>query len=108
MTGKYDTQQIAKELTDTALGRAYYGSALLAAKDMPLLTDEERQVVLRYLDGAQRGTDHVALQDIANRIAAGPKVMPAPAEAPPFELTPPPPGPAPEVGFGAVEESDHA
>ncbi|MFA7331064.1 MAG: hypothetical protein WC326_08330 [Candidatus Delongbacteria bacterium] len=33
-------------------------------------------------------------------------IVPVPIEAPPFELTPPPPGPAPEIGLDANEEAD--
>lgn len=67
---KYDKKQIARELIDTALGKAYYGSALYAAKDIPVLTDEERLVVLRYLEGAQCGMDYIELQCIAHKISA--------------------------------------
>ena len=66
---KYDNTQIANELIKTALGYGYYGSALYAAKDIPCLTTEERWVILRYLNGANRGTDHVELQHIACKIS---------------------------------------
>jgi hypothetical protein len=66
---KYNAAQIARELTDTALGNAYYGNALYVAKDIPSLTEPERHCVLRWLEGAQRGTDHVELQSIANKIS---------------------------------------
>jgi len=62
--------QIAKKLIETALGRAYYGDALNAAKAIPILTDEERWVIQRYLEGTQCSTDHVELQQIAYRIIA--------------------------------------
>ena len=67
---KYGPKQIARELIATALGKAYYGNALYVAKDIPVLTDEERWVIYRWLDGSQCGMDHVELQHIANKIAA--------------------------------------
>ena len=66
----YGPKQIAKELIATALGVAYHGNALYVAKDIPVLTDEERHVILRYLDGSQCGTDHIELQHIAHKIAS--------------------------------------
>ena len=67
---KYDKRQIAKELIKTALGEAYYGNALYVAQDIPILTDEERFCVYRFLEGRDCGTDHVELQHIAHKIAA--------------------------------------
>ena len=67
---KYGPKQIARELIATALGQAYYGNALYVAQDIPVLTDEERWVIYRWLEGTQCGTDHVELQHIANKIAA--------------------------------------
>lgn len=64
-----DKIQIAKELIETALGNSYFGNALYVAKDIPILTDEERQVIGRFLNGQDCGTDHVGLQQIAHRIA---------------------------------------
>lgn len=65
----YDKYQIAKELIKTALGEAYFGNALYVAKDIPVLTDEERYVILRYLEGTEVGADPVELQRIAHKIA---------------------------------------
>lgn len=67
---RYGLKQIAKELVATALGEAYYGNALYVAMDIPGLTEDERHVLKRYLDGTQSGTDHCALQQIAAKIAA--------------------------------------
>lgn len=68
MTGKYSLKQIAKELTATALGDAYYGNALRVAKDLPGLTDADRALLDRYATGTQSGTDHVCLQVLASQI----------------------------------------
>lgn len=65
---KYDAKRVAKELIATALGEAYHGNALYVAKDIPGLAEEERWVILRYLDGTQCGTDHIELQHIAHKI----------------------------------------
>jgi hypothetical protein len=64
----YTLSRIAKELDDTALGKAYYGNALRVAKDIPGVTAEERALLDRYATGAQRGTDHVGLQDLAIKL----------------------------------------
>lgn len=71
MTGKYGLKQIAKELTATALGDAYYGNALRVAKDLPGLTDPDRALLDRYATGTQSGTDHVCLQVLASQIEDG-------------------------------------
>ena len=67
---KYDKIQIAKELIATALGEAYHGNALYVAKDIPVLTDDERWVIFRWLNGSQVATDSMRLQDISHKIAA--------------------------------------
>lgn len=67
---RYSPKQIARELMATALGEAYHGNALYVAKDIPVLTDEERWVLLRWLDGSQCGSDWRELQMIAQKVAA--------------------------------------
>lgn len=66
---KYGPKQIARELTDTALGKAYYGNALYVALGIPILNDDERWVLQRWLDGNQCENDWRELQMIANKIA---------------------------------------
>ena len=67
---KYDNNQIAKELIATALGEAYHGNALYVSLDFsPILTEEEKRVIHRWLGGFQYGNDHIELQHIANKIA---------------------------------------
>lgn len=68
-SNRYDNRAIAAELGKTARGDAYFGNALYVAKDIPGLTDGERECIGRWLTGTQRGTDHVRLQDIATKIA---------------------------------------
>ena len=68
--GQYNHKRIGWELERTALGDGYYGNALRVAKDLPGLTDQDRAVLDRYATGAQQGTDHIALQDIAMRVYA--------------------------------------
>lgn len=69
-SGQYNHKRIGWELERTALGDGYYGNALRVAKDIPGLTDQDRAVLDRYATGAQQGTDHIALQDIAMRVYA--------------------------------------
>ena len=71
--GQYNHKRIGWELERTALGDGYYGNALRVAKDIPGLTDQDRAVLDRYATGAQQGTDHIALQDIAMRVYAAPE-----------------------------------
>lgn len=65
---RYDANQIAWELDQTALGAAHYGNALRVAKDLPQVTDTDRAMLDKWACGRQTGTDHIALQDIAIRI----------------------------------------
>lgn len=67
---KYNLNQIAKELSKTALGESYYGSALYAVKDLPCLTDKERWMVSRWLNGSQCVCDSFDLQRLAIRLVA--------------------------------------
>ena len=71
--GQYNHKRIGWELERTAMGDGYYGNALRVAKDIPGLTDQDRAVLDRYATGAQQGTDHIALQDIAMRVYAAPE-----------------------------------
>jgi hypothetical protein len=61
--------EIARCLTATALGQAYYGDALDDATRLPILTDDERFVLYRWLDGSQVSNDTRELQMIAMRIS---------------------------------------
>lgn len=67
---RYDHKQIAKELLATARGEVYHGNALYVAKDIPILTDEERWVVYRWLDGFQVENDKRELELIAIHMLA--------------------------------------
>lgn len=67
----YSLEQIAQELDQTAHGFAYHGNALRVAKEVPGVTAADRAVLDRYATGGQRGTDHIALADIAIRIRQG-------------------------------------
>jgi hypothetical protein len=64
----YTNKYIAKELTKTALNQGYYGNALRVAKDYYFLTAYDRSILDKYATGRD-DNDHIALQDIANRIA---------------------------------------
>ena len=57
--------ELAECLDEIAAGRAWYGSALAEAIKKPYLSDVEKTVVFRYLNGSQAGMDHVTLQSIA-------------------------------------------
>ena len=59
---------LAECLDEIAAGKMWSESALAEAIKKPYLSDTEKAVVLRYLNGSQTGMDHVTLQDIARAI----------------------------------------
>ena len=64
----YSPEQIADELTKTALGESYHGNALYVAMDFPCVSAEDIPCLTRYMHGSITSTDHVKLQQIANKI----------------------------------------
>lgn len=58
---------VIHELESIALNKSYSESALQAALDLPWVSDEDKNTILRYLSGTQGSTDHITLQDIANQ-----------------------------------------
>lgn len=68
--GVYNLRAIAKGLTNTALGNVFHGQALRAARDVPEVVLQEMFLIDRYLTGNEQGTDHVALQSLANKLIA--------------------------------------
>jgi hypothetical protein len=70
-SGKYDAEQIAKEIWLTARGQHYYGNALYVAMDMPCIVaaPEQRAAIHRYLNGTQTAADHIRLQEAARLIS---------------------------------------
>ena len=71
---KYDNEQIAKEILLTASGQYYYSNALYVAMDMAeiVAAPEQRNAILRYLNGTQGCTDHIRLQEAAMLISTKP------------------------------------
>jgi len=69
---KYGDHAIARELDRTAQGEAYHGNALYVAKSHPAATDDDRQMLDRWLTGRAVGKfatpDRLALQELAVRI----------------------------------------
>ena len=61
-------KRIAWELERTAMGDGYYGNALYDAMEMTQTTQHDREMLGRYMHGANMKTDHVKLQDLAMRI----------------------------------------
>ena len=51
----YNRKRIAWELERTAMGDAYYGDALHAAKELPEATPSVRALLDRWATGGQRG-----------------------------------------------------
>ena len=64
----YDKARIAWEIQETAQGNAYFGNALLVAKDFEFLTPDDISVLERYLTGRESGSDRFRLQDIVIKI----------------------------------------
>ena len=65
---RYGKKQVGKELLEIANDRAYYGSALKAAFDMPDMSVEDRAVIQCYLTGNIDSWQRFRLQDIAVRL----------------------------------------
>ena len=60
--------ELAESLDEIAAGRTWYGPALAEAIKKPYLSDVEKAVLRRYLNGSHTGVDHVTLQVIAMAI----------------------------------------
>ena len=60
--------ELAECLDQIAAGKMWSESALKAAANKPYLSDAEKAVVLRYINGSHNGLDHVMLQDVAMAI----------------------------------------
>ena len=61
----YDPARIAHELTETALGNSYYGNSLYVALDLPCITNNDRDCIIRWLYGSELIQDKFRLQEIA-------------------------------------------
>lgn len=61
---------LAKRLFSIAVGDTYDEAALRQAREYGCLNSDDVHLLDRYLSGRQTGTDHVELQDLANRIYA--------------------------------------
>lgn len=70
----YGPRRIAWELERTAMGDAFYGNALRVAKDLACATENDRALLDRWAAGRQQLGDHIQLQALANKIAAGDKL----------------------------------
>lgn len=60
--------ELAECLDEIAAGKEWSELTLRAAINKPYLSDAEKAVLWRYLNGSQTGMDHVTLQDIARAI----------------------------------------
>jgi len=61
-------QTLADKLDAIALNQTFDTQALYNARQHPVVTSNDRQVLFRFDYGAQLGTDHIHLQEIANYI----------------------------------------
>lgn len=69
-TSIYDGKFIAHQLDETALGHAHHGNALRVAKDFTCLNSIDRLCLDAWATGKHHGTDHIRLQEIANKVRA--------------------------------------
>ena len=60
--------ELAECLNEIAAGKMWSESALMAAISKPYLSDAEKAVLRRYLNGSHTGVDHVTLQVVAMAI----------------------------------------
>ena len=63
-----NTDEIPIELKKAASGEVYNHEALLVAKEMPHITDEDRSVIYRFIACIQKPTDHKKLLAISDSI----------------------------------------
>lgn len=68
--------RIRWELEATAAGKAYYGGALRVALDLPGIDADDRAVLNRWSTGTQNSTDHIRLQEVANKVKPEPEARP--------------------------------
>ena len=64
-------QNLYERLCLTALGQSYFEEALQEAYGLQELTEYDKTVIERYLQGKHRDMDHVDLQKIAIKILEG-------------------------------------
>lgn len=64
-------QNLYERLCLTALGQSYFGEALREAYAIQALTEHDKNVIDRYLQGNTHNADHVDLQKIAIKILEG-------------------------------------
>ena len=62
---KYDNKAIARELEETANGSNYCGNALYVAMDFPWTTNNDRDLLIRYMYGSELLTDKEKLLEFA-------------------------------------------
>jgi hypothetical protein len=61
-------KMLAEQLIKTALNETYDGDALYQASQMSFLSEEDVNCLKGWLNGVNRSTDHLRLQDIAHKI----------------------------------------
>jgi hypothetical protein len=61
----YDNKAIAKQLEATANGDAYHGNSLYVARDFPWTTNNDRDLLTRYMYGSELLTDKAKLLEFA-------------------------------------------
>ncbi len=65
----YNKKKIAQELFDTAQGISYYGNALYVARDIPGITDIEKDFLEKCLiKGVITFEDRIELQNLSIKI----------------------------------------
>lgn len=62
------SRNLYERLCLTALGQSYFGEALKEAYDIQELTEHDKNVIVRYIQGSIQNTDHMDLQKIAIKI----------------------------------------
>lgn len=65
---KQVAEQLAKSLDNIACGHNFSSAILHAAHDLKSTTDLEKLMIRRWLIGTEYSTDHIDLQQLANKI----------------------------------------
>jgi|GEM_PF-4267618 len=64
----FTPRRLAQQLEMIAMGEAFFGQALRAAKKLPIVDEDEKALLSRFENGTDSGIDHVSLQVVALRI----------------------------------------
>ncbi|WP_374335399.1 hypothetical protein [Methyloversatilis sp.] len=66
----YTRKELVKALIDIAIGNSFDAQALETATMLSMTTTRDKFMLDRWIDGSQKGMDHIELQCFALRLSA--------------------------------------